>query len=176
MLLVQLCQRLRSDDVEMPLSSAADGRLEPPLFNPVDNLALANAKNGGQALYGEEIASNVPQAQLVPPKHVANRLGGSVELLGDLFHGSLDQLLTNEIELRIGPSSIFLLVLDAVLDHEPPTGLFRTPCVPLNANDELLKLAAGEDLRLSSHLLGFCAPVGETLGGIGKGCHRGLHR
>jgi hypothetical protein len=113
---------------------------------------------------------------VVPPEHVANRLGGSVELLGDLLHRPLDQFLTNKIELRIGPSSIFRLVLDAVLDDEPPTGLFRTPCVPLNADDGCSS-SLPEDLRLSSHLLGFCAPVGETLGGIGEGCHSGvLHR
>jgi DNA polymerase III alpha subunit len=130
MLLVELDQRLRRDDVEMPFPATTDGRLQPSLFNPVDNLALANAKNGSQAFYREEIAPNVPQAQVVPPEHVANRLGRSVELLGDLLHRPLDQFLTNEIELRIGPPSIFRLVLDAVLNDEPPTGIFRTPCAP----------------------------------------------
>jgi hypothetical protein len=85
MFLVELRQRLRRDDVEMPLASATDGSLEPPLFNPVDNLALANAKNGSQALYGEEIAPNIPQAQVGSAEYVANRLGGSIELLGDLL-------------------------------------------------------------------------------------------
>src|ERR1700732_4295792 len=113
----------------MPFASTTDARLQPALFYPVDNLALANAKNGGQALYGEKIAPNLPQAQLVPPEHVANRLGGSVQLLGDLLHRSLDQFLTNEIELQISPSSIFRFVLNAVLYDEPPTGLFRTPRV-----------------------------------------------
>src|ERR1700722_17315715 len=162
MQLVELGQRFRRDDVEMSLSPITDRCLKPSLFNPVDNLALANAKHGSQAFYREEIAPNVPQAQMVSPEHVANRTGGPVELLGDLLHRCLDQFLTNEIELRIGPSSIFRLVLDAVLNDESPTGIFRTPGVPLNANDELLKLAARENFGLSGHLLSFRAPVGET--------------
>jgi hypothetical protein len=160
----------------MPFPSTPDARLQPALFNPVDDLALANAEHSSQAFYGEEIAPNVPQAQVISAKHVANRLGSSVKFLCDLFYRSFDQFLTNEIELRVCPSSIFRLVLDAVLNDESPTSVFRASGVPLNANDELLKFAASENLSLGSHSLSFRAPVGETLGGIGKGCHRGLDR
>jgi hypothetical protein len=147
----------------MPFPSTSDARLQPSLFNPVDDFALANAEHVSQSFYGEEIAPNIPQAQVVSAKHVANRFGGTVEFLGDLLDSPFDQLLPHKLKLWIGPAAIVGLALDAVLNNESPAAIFGAARMPLDANDELLKLVTGENLRLGSHLLGFRAPVWETL-------------
>ena len=72
---------------------------------------------------------------MVSLEHVADRLGRSIDLLGDLFYRSLNQFFTNRLEFGFGPSSMVLPSFDPVLDDQAPAGLLAAPGVALEAHD-----------------------------------------
>ena len=92
----------------------------------------------GKAFHGEEVAANVAQAKVVPPKHIADSLRSSIVLLCDFFDRGSHQFLAHLVEFGVGPQPVVCSPLDAVLDHKPPTRLASPSRVALDSRSGVL--------------------------------------
>jgi RES domain len=106
MVFVEMNQSLWGDDVDVSLSPAGNGGLEPILFNPEDNLRLSNMQDTRQALHGKEVAADLTHGEIISPQHVADRLGCAFELFRDLLHRALHKFFSQQFELRLSPASV----------------------------------------------------------------------
>ena len=139
---VKILESFWRDDVEASLSPIGDRSLKPILLNPENDLRLPNMQRARQAFHGKEIASDFTQAEAISPEHVADRFGRPVDLLCDLFDGTLNQFLSNDLQFGFRPSSVVLPSLDSVLDDQAPASLLGAPCVALKAHYKLFEFVS----------------------------------
>lgn len=86
-------------------------------------------------------------------------LGGSLDLLGDLFDRGFHQFLAYLVELCLRPPAVVETPLDAVLNDQAPAGLATPASVPLDARDKLLERTSRHAFGLRCHIQRFLAPA-----------------
>jgi hypothetical protein len=120
MVFVEMPKGFRGNDVGFTLASFNNCGLKPILFDPVEDLFLANAQGTGNALQREDVTANLANARSMTLKHIPYRFGTSIELSRNLVNRVLSQLLPHHFNLGISPASMLNPVLDSELDDEPP--------------------------------------------------------
>ncbi len=76
-------------------------------------------------------------------QHASNRFRRPLEFPRYSFYRILDELFADELDLRLGPTTVFNLTFEAVLDDEPPTCFPRPTGITLQSHYELFELIPG---------------------------------
>lgn len=112
---------------------------------------------------------------MIPSKHVPNSIWRSMNLLRNFSHRSLNQFFANGVKLRVGPSTVVRMILNAVLNDQAPTRLSWPPAVTLDSGHQLIEFRAGQYPGLGSHRQCFITPPGR-LRDLRRGCHNCSHQ
>jgi hypothetical protein len=141
--LIEQSQGFRRYAVGLPFAAGFDCGLQPSLLDPEVNLGLVDMQSDCEAFQRKTVTSDITQAQAMSLQHASNRFRGTLQFPRYFLNRILNQLLADELYLRLGPTTVFNLALEAILDDEPPTCLPRPSGITLQSHYELFELIPG---------------------------------
>jgi hypothetical protein len=139
---VEGSQGFGRDLIAISVASLRDGRLEPPLFDPVRHFTSANMQCLRQGPERKAVAADFTNTELPSLKSVSESLGAPAQSFGDFLNGVFREQFPRFVKLFRMPATVIDLRLDAVLDHEPPTLFLGAAALTLKPTNELGKFVS----------------------------------
>jgi hypothetical protein len=143
MAFIEQSQSFRSNCVGLSLAVGFNCGLQPSLPDPEMNLRLIDMQGDCEAFQRETVTSDITQAQAMSLQHASNRFRGTLQLSCNSLDRILYQLFADELDLRLGPATVFNLTFKAILDDESPTCFPRPTGTTLQSHYELFELIPG---------------------------------